>query len=63
VGWAPQADPSAEAAVVPGETTSVAAAFAPPDVLPFCPWGHPSPPMLRWLRRRYPRPVIGGLPP
>jgi hypothetical protein len=26
-------------------------------LLPFCPWGHPSPPMLRWLRRRYPRPA------
>jgi hypothetical protein len=34
VGQAPQADPSAKAAVVPGETAGVAAAFAPPDVLP-----------------------------
>jgi hypothetical protein len=34
VGRAPQADPSAEAAVVPGETTGAAAAFTPPDVLP-----------------------------
>jgi hypothetical protein len=34
VGRAPQADPSAEVAVVPGETTSAAAAFTPPDVLP-----------------------------
>jgi hypothetical protein len=34
VGRAPQADPSAEAAVVPGETTGTAAAFTPPDVLP-----------------------------
>jgi hypothetical protein len=34
VGWAPQADPSAEAAVVPGEITGAAATFTPPDVLP-----------------------------
>jgi hypothetical protein len=34
VGWAPQADPSAEAAVMPGETTGVAVAFTPPVVLP-----------------------------
>jgi hypothetical protein len=34
VGRAPQADPSAEAAVVPGETTGATAAFTPPDVLP-----------------------------
>jgi hypothetical protein len=34
MGRAPQADPSAEAAVVPGETTGTAAAFTPPDVLP-----------------------------
>jgi hypothetical protein len=34
VGRAPQADPSAEAAVVPGETTGAAATFTPPDVLP-----------------------------
>jgi hypothetical protein len=33
-GRAPQADPSAEAAVVPGETAGVAAALNPPDVLP-----------------------------
>jgi hypothetical protein len=33
VGRAPQADPSAEAAVVPGETTGAAAAFTPPDML------------------------------
>jgi hypothetical protein len=74
VGRAPQADPSTEAAVVPGETTGAAAAFTPPyelprrhqprlRLLPFYSWGHPSPPMLRWLRCCYPRPVIGGLPP
>jgi hypothetical protein len=34
VGRAPQADPSAEAAVVPVETAGVAAAFTPSDVLP-----------------------------
>jgi hypothetical protein len=34
VGRAPQADPSAEAAIVPRETTVAAAAFTPPDVLP-----------------------------
>jgi hypothetical protein len=34
VGRAPQADPSVEAAVVPGETAGVAAALSPPDVLP-----------------------------
>jgi hypothetical protein len=34
VGRAPQADPSAEAAVVPGETAGAAATFTPPDVLP-----------------------------
>jgi hypothetical protein len=34
VGRAPQADPSVEAAVVPGETVGAAAALSPPDVLP-----------------------------
>jgi hypothetical protein len=34
VGRAPQADPSAEAAVVSGETAGAAAALNPPDVLP-----------------------------
>jgi hypothetical protein len=34
VGQAPQVDPSTEAAVVPGETASAAAAFTPSDVLP-----------------------------
>jgi hypothetical protein len=34
VGRAPQADPSVEAAVVPGETAGTAAALSPPDVLP-----------------------------
>jgi hypothetical protein len=34
VGRAPQADPSAEAVVVPGETTGAATAFTPPNVLP-----------------------------
>jgi hypothetical protein len=34
VGRAPQADPSAEAAVVPGETAGAAATFTPSDVLP-----------------------------
>jgi hypothetical protein len=34
VGRAPQANPSVEAAVVPRETTSAAAALSPPDVLP-----------------------------
>jgi hypothetical protein len=34
VGRAPQADPSAEAAVVLGETAGSAAAFTPSDVLP-----------------------------
>jgi hypothetical protein len=34
VGQAPQADPSAEAAVVSGETPGAAAAFTPSDVLP-----------------------------
>jgi hypothetical protein len=33
VGRAPKADPSVEAAVVPGETAGAAAAFTPPDVL------------------------------
>jgi hypothetical protein len=33
VGRAPQADPSVEAAVVPGETAGAAAALSPPDVL------------------------------
>jgi hypothetical protein len=65
VGRAPQADPSAEAAVVPGETAGAAEAFTPSDVLPllFSPWSHLSPSMLRWPRRCYPRPVIGSLPP
>jgi hypothetical protein len=41
-----------------------------PRPLPFWPWSHPSPPMLRWSRRRYlmprrrggaePRPVLGS---
>jgi hypothetical protein len=34
MGRAPQADPSVEAAVVPGETAGAAAALSPPDVLP-----------------------------
>jgi hypothetical protein len=34
VGRAPQADPSVEVAVVPGETAAAAAALGPPDVLP-----------------------------
>jgi hypothetical protein len=34
VGRAPRADPSAEAAVVPGETAGAAAALNPHDVLP-----------------------------
>jgi hypothetical protein len=34
VGRAPEADPFAEAAVVPRETASAAAASSPPDVLP-----------------------------
>jgi hypothetical protein len=34
VGQAPQADPSVEAAVVPGETAGAAAALSPPDVSP-----------------------------
>jgi hypothetical protein len=34
VGRAPQADPSAEAALVPGETTGAVAGFTPRDVLP-----------------------------
>jgi hypothetical protein len=34
MGRAPQADPSVEAAVVPGEAASAAAALSPPDVLP-----------------------------
>jgi hypothetical protein len=34
VGRATQADPSAEAAVVPGETVGATAAFTPSDVLP-----------------------------
>jgi hypothetical protein len=34
MGRAPQADPSIEAAVVPGETAGAAAALSPPDVLP-----------------------------
>jgi hypothetical protein len=34
MGQAPQADPSIEAAIVPGEAASVAAALSPPDVLP-----------------------------
>jgi hypothetical protein len=34
VGRAPQADPSVEASVVPGETAGAAAALSPPDVLP-----------------------------
>jgi hypothetical protein len=33
VGRAPQADPSVEAAIVPGETAGAAAALSPPDVL------------------------------
>jgi hypothetical protein len=33
MGRAPQADPSVEAAVVPGETADTAAALSPPDVL------------------------------
>jgi hypothetical protein len=33
VGRAPQADPSVEAAAVPGETAGAAAALSPPDVL------------------------------
>jgi hypothetical protein len=64
VGRAPEADSSVEAAVVPRETASAAAASSPPDALPrwhrllprwlsFWPWSHPSPPTLRWPRRRY----------
>jgi hypothetical protein len=34
VGRAPQADPSVEAAIVPGETAGAVAALSPPDVLP-----------------------------
>jgi hypothetical protein len=34
MGRAPQADPSIEAVVVPGETAGAAAALSPPDVLP-----------------------------
>jgi hypothetical protein len=34
MGRAPQADPSIEAAVVPGETAGAAAALSPPDVMP-----------------------------
>jgi hypothetical protein len=34
VGRAPQADPSAEAPVVPRETAGAAATFTPSDVLP-----------------------------
>jgi hypothetical protein len=34
MGQAPQADPSVEAAVVPGETAGAVAALSPPDVLP-----------------------------
>jgi hypothetical protein len=34
MGGAPQADPSVEAAVVPGETAGAAAALSPPDGLP-----------------------------
>jgi hypothetical protein len=34
MGRAPQADPSFEAAVMPGETAGAAAALSPPDVLP-----------------------------
>jgi hypothetical protein len=34
VGRAPQADPSAEAAVVPGETAGAAVTFTPSDMLP-----------------------------
>jgi hypothetical protein len=33
MGQAPQADPSVEAAVVPGEIADAAAALSPPDVL------------------------------
>jgi hypothetical protein len=33
MGRAPQANPSVEAAVVPGETAGAAAALSPPDVL------------------------------
>jgi hypothetical protein len=34
MGQAPQADPSVEAAIVPGEAAGVAAALSPPDALP-----------------------------
>jgi hypothetical protein len=34
MGRAPQADPSVEATVVPGDTAGAAAALSPPDVLP-----------------------------
>jgi hypothetical protein len=34
MGQAPQADPSIEAAIVPGEAAGAAAALSPPDVLP-----------------------------
>jgi hypothetical protein len=33
-----------------------------PRLLPFWPWSHSLPPMLRWPRRRYSRPAIGNLP-
>jgi hypothetical protein len=54
MGQAPQADPSVGAAIVPGEAAGVVAALSPPDALPapllFCPWSHPLPLMLGWLR-------------
>jgi hypothetical protein len=34
MGQAPQAEPSVEAAIVPGEPAGVAAALSPPDALP-----------------------------
>jgi hypothetical protein len=34
MGRAPQADPSVEAAVVPGETAGATTTLSPPDVLP-----------------------------
>jgi hypothetical protein len=61
---APEAGSSIEAAIALGDAAGAAVASGPPDMLPALapaaaeavavwPWSDPSPPTLRWPRRRY----------
>jgi hypothetical protein len=74
MGRAPQADPSVEAAVVPGETAGAAAALSPLDGLPapapasaeavaVLPVEPPVAADAEMAEGRYSRSVIGSLPP